>query len=334
MQTIIELGIAMILFLQNIGDWLATPMRMITFLGNEEFYLFVAPAIYWCLDAALGLRLGLGLMISGLINSAFKIAIHGPRPFWVDAKVTAFSSETSFGAPSGHAQNATVVWGILAKSTHKKWGWILAGVLIFLIGLSRMYLAVHFPHDVLLGWSIGALILWAMIKWEKPFTAWFSRFQFTQQILLAFFTSAAAILFMSAIRYLIRGWVLPEAWALAASQAYPDADPIAPLALSSMVSNAGTFFGLAVGGLWLNQRGYFDARGPLWQRLLRFLLGVIGVFILWFGLGEIFPRGETLAPYILRYIRYALVGLWISGIAPWLFIQIKIAQPTRLHVDR
>lgn len=326
MESFIQPGIAIILWLQSLGEWLVSPMKMITFLGNEEFYLFVAPAIYWCLDAKLGFRLGISLMLSGMINSGLKLVFRGPRPYWVEAKVQAFSAETSFGVPSGHSQNSAVVWGLIAKRINKTWAWVAAIILIGLIGFSRMYLGVHFPHDVLLGWLIGAVILWLIIKLESRFTSWFSRYPPSSQVLLAFAASILLILFVGMIRFLIGDYQLPQLWIMAAAQANPESDPIAPLALSGMISNAGTLFGLAAGGIWLYQKGWMDARGELWKRLLRFLIGVIGVFVLWFGLGEVFPRGEALIPFGLRYIRYALVGFWISGFAPWLFMRMKIAK--------
>lgn len=327
MDIFIQIGISIILWIQNLGAWLVAPMMMFTFLGDEEFYLFVAPAIYWCLDSRLGLRLGISLMLSGMINTGFKLAWHGPRPYWVEAKVQAFSAETSFGVPSGHSQNSAVVWGLIAKHINKGWAWLLAVLIIGLIGISRMVLGVHFPHDVLLGWTIGALILWLVIAWESKFLSWFKRYRPSSQILFAFGASLILIMFVALIRYLLGASMVPQEWVMAAAQANPDADPIEPLALSGMISNAGTLFGLALGGIWMNQSGMMDARGELWKRLLRFLIGVIGVFILWFGLGEIFPRGEELLPYALRYFRYALVGFWISGLAPQLFMRINIAKP-------
>jgi membrane-associated phospholipid phosphatase len=326
MDIFIQPGITLILWIQSLGAWLASSMSMISFLGNEEFYLFVAPAIFWCIDAKLGLRLGISLMVSSIINSGFKLALRGPRPYWVDVNVNALSAETSFGVPSGHSQNAAVVWGTIAKKIDQKWAWAAAVLLTGLIGLSRMYLGVHFPHDVLFGWLLGAIILWSITIWEPRFLAWFNRYSLANQVIIAFLASMLLIFFVSLIRFLIGDYQIPQFWILAAAQANPDGDPIAPLALSGMISNAGTLFGLAVGGLWLHHQGWMDARGKLWKRLLRFLIGVIGVFILWFGLGEIFPRGEALLPYFLRYLRYALVGLWISGIAPWLFMRMKIAE--------
>jgi hypothetical protein len=43
-------------------------------------------------------------------------------------------------------------------------------------------------------------------------------------------------------------------------------------------------------------------------------------------LGAVFPRGEELLSYILRYLRYTLVGLWISAGAPYLFLRLRLAQ--------
>ena len=59
-------------------------------------------------------------------------------------------------------------------------------------------------------------------------------------------------------------------------------------------------------------------------------IGLIGIMILWFGLGEVFPRGEELIPLILRYIRYSLVGFWVTAGAPWLFFHFKLARPPKM----
>jgi membrane-associated phospholipid phosphatase len=328
MGTFWQMGIQIILFLQSLGAWLVEPMKLVTFLGNEEFYLFVAPAILWCLDMDLGLRIGLYLMVSGSLNTIIKMAFHGPRPYWIDTRLKVYTTEISFGVPSGHSQNAVVVWGTLANWLRSGWAWIAALALIFLIGFSRVYLGVHFPHDVLLGWVIGALLLWIMLACEAHLIAWFKRFKPAQQFLIVLGTSMLLILVGVLMRFTLRAWSMPEIWAKNASLTAPASGPPQPLALSGLISNAAVFFGLACGGVWIKDRGGFDARGPLWQRLLRFLIGLAGVAILWYGLGAIFPRGEALLPFILRYIRYALVGLWITALAPMLFIRLKLAQTT------
>jgi len=103
------------LWLQNLGDWLYLPMQFFTFMGYQEFYLLFIPIIYWCLEPKMGIRLGVGLMCSAALNGILKLTFHSPRPYWVDQRVRALSTESSFGMPSGHAQNSVVFWGLLAK---------------------------------------------------------------------------------------------------------------------------------------------------------------------------------------------------------------------------
>ena len=328
MEAILQLGIQLILFLQSLGEWLVVPLQAISFMGNEEFYLIVAPIIYWCFDTRLGLRVGLALMVSGVFNTAFKFIFHHPRPYWIDTKVHAYSAESSFGAPSGHAQNAVVVWGRLAIGIQRKWFWGVAIAFMFLISLSRIYLGVHFLHDVLLGWLFGALLLWGLIALEKRLEPWLRKLRITELILWSFGASLVLILIgaASALYLALTQWTLPPAWVQQAALAAPDSEPIQPFALEGLISMAGTFFGLALGVILVNLRGGFDTRGKAWQLALRFLVGVAGAVAIRYGLGAIFPGDEALLAYFLRYVRYTLIGAWVTGFAPLLFIQMKLAE--------
>jgi hypothetical protein len=48
------------------------------------------------------------------------------------------------------------------------------------------------------------------------------------------------------------------------------------------------------------------------------------------GLGAVFPRQEEIISYSLRFVRYALVGFWVSAGAPWLFFRFKLAEPSQM----
>lgn len=169
MDIILNSGIEFITWLQKLGSWLTPIMKLFTDIGSEQFYLVVAPAILWCIDTTFGLRMIIFLLFNGMINTVLKVAFHGPRPYWYARDVKALgSAANSFGAPSGHAQNSVVVWGTLAEQIKHRWAWILATLLMFLIGVSRIYLALHFPHDVLLGWVFGIIMLWLFMHLEKP----------------------------------------------------------------------------------------------------------------------------------------------------------------------
>jgi membrane-associated phospholipid phosphatase len=95
------------------------------------------------------------------VLSVLKHLFHIDRPYIVDPRVIAYDHDASFALPSGHALMSTVILGWIAlrhpKSRVLWWG---AGFLVFMIGLSRVYLGVHYPSQVLAGWILGVLILY------------------------------------------------------------------------------------------------------------------------------------------------------------------------------
>jgi len=325
MDAILDWGVSLILWLQSLGTWLIAPMRFFTFLGTEQFYLLIAPALLWCVDTGWGLRMGLALTFSGSLNFVLKLVFHSPRPYWYDARVQALSSETSFGMPSGHAQNAVAVWGVLADTLRRPWAWAVAIALMFFIGLSRIYLGVHFPGDVIGGWAAGVVVLWLILRGERSLKPWLERSRVSSQILAILAVSLILIAFGALTRVLLGKAELPADWVNLANRA-PGGKPIEPYALSGLVTSAASFFGLAWGGVLLKQRGWFNAGGTAWKRGVRYLIGVAGVLVLYTLLGVIFPHGETLGALILRYLRYALIGLWIAYFAPLLFIRLRLGE--------
>jgi membrane-associated phospholipid phosphatase len=323
MDNLWNAGIHWNIFFQNLGTWLKTPMEVVSFFGTEYFFLLLLPALYWCAEAGVGLRVGVILLLNTSVNDALKMAFHGPRPYWYSSQVIQYASETSFGVPSGHAQIAAGVWGMLAASLRKGWGWLIAILVILLIGISRLYLGVHFIHDVLLGWLLGAFLLWLVLRLWNPVTAWVKKMNLGRQLLIAFLSSVVVVLF-SLIPFLwlkLTAWQAPQAWAEYATYA---------ISMESAFTTAGTLFGLLAGLAWFNRQGGFDTRGPFWKLILRYLVGVIGVLVFYLGLkvlfGAIAPEEEALFPYFLRYIRYTLVGAWVSAGAPWVFIKLKLAE--------
>jgi membrane-associated phospholipid phosphatase len=320
-------GLQIIAWIQALGAWLTPIMKLFTFLGNEQFYLLVAPAILWCIDATLGLRLGLFLMINGMVNAALKVAFHGPRPYWYTSQAKVLgAAENSFGAPSGHAQNSVVVWGTLADWIKTRAAWIIAILLMFLIGISRIYLAVHFPHDVLLGWIFGIVLLWVMLKLEKPVVRWLKQYKAGIQLMVIFLFSLFLILLVVLAQLTLNGWSLPVEWINNAHLAFADEPVINPLSFHNFLTSTGAFLGLAAGWIWISGLGGYTTRDAWYKLVLRYLLGVVGVLILYVGLGSIFSDTETFISYAWRYIRYALIGFWISGFAPWIFIKLKLAS--------
>jgi len=109
-----------------------------------------------------------GMIVSTLLKDVFQ----RPRPEIVPH--IAYAANTSF--PSGHSMMSAVTYltlaALLARSQERKrlkaYFLLLAALLTFIVGVSRIYLGVHWPTDVLAGWTAGAvwaLLCWLVAKW-------------------------------------------------------------------------------------------------------------------------------------------------------------------------
>jgi len=320
----LEWGIPIIECLQNLGALFQTPMEFFSFLGTEYFYLIIMPALLWCFDAGLGIRVGLILMASANINGTLKLVFGLPRPYWVSTKVHALAAESSFGFPSGHSQNAASLWGRLAMGLKRRWlRWGCLAV-ILLISLSRLFLAVHFPLDVLGGWLIGCLLVWVSLDADEPVRRFFSGRPAWQGILILLAVSVALIVAGLSAASFAEMNGLPQAWIDAAAAAAPDADPINPFDINGIISSAAVLFGLGSGAVLLAKGKGFNSKGEWMHRAARYGVGLVGLIILYFGLRLILPQGETILAQWMRFLRYALVGFWVTYLAPMVFRALKI----------
>lgn len=332
MDAIMQWGVEVVVALQNLPA-LEGLMEFFTFLGTEEFFLLVMPALYWSVDSALGARLAVVLVSSVALNGLLKVGFHLPRPYWIDSRVMALSVESSYGLPSGHAMDATAVWGFLAaqvKGARKVWAWPVALAVIFLISFSRVFLGVHFPSDVLAGWVFGAALLWVIFRWERPVTGWLSRWSRAPQLGLAFGVSLVFMALAAGARLAIASAPDPLSWETTAAAAAPPEEgelAINPRDPSDGASQGGMIFGLGAALALASRTSRMDAGGAWGKRVARFGLGMLGVLVFWMGLKYVFPTEPFLPAMVFRYIRYALTVFWVLYLAPWVFLKIRLADP-------
>jgi membrane-associated phospholipid phosphatase len=321
------------ILLQSLGAWLVPVMKLFSFLGTENFYIIIFPAIYWCLNPGLGIRMGITLLSATSLNSFLKIAFHLPRPYWVDPKVIAYSSESSFGFPSGHSQMAASVWGVLGYSIKRPAAIISAIFLILMIGISRLYLGVHFFTDVLAGWVFGLIILILVISLDKPVLRWINRTSGWIVFLVAASFGSLFLVLGLVVQTNLHNWQIPAIWVQLAERS---GSSIAPLTLIDLFSSVGTWIGFVAGACWLrsqeNAYGKYHVDGPIVQKVWRYVLGIAGLLFIWAGLGLLFPREESALGLILRLLRYGLVGGWISGLAPYVFFKTGLISPMKSFV--
>lgn len=148
-------------FLQSFASpTLDVVAQSISDLGSERGYIALLLAVYLGYDAKIGQRTGVYLLLAFTLNFHLKELFATSRPFTFEPELLR-STEEELGPafPSGHAQAATTFWGYLAVRVRKVWFWVVAVTIVLLIGLTRLYMGVHYPIDVVGGILIGAAVV-------------------------------------------------------------------------------------------------------------------------------------------------------------------------------
>ena len=152
--------------------WLPSVVRDVTSLGSTTVLTLVVAivAIFLALHRH---RRGALLVVAAtglgaLLVTIVKLLVARSRP----DIFTALMVETSHSFPSGHAANsaivyltlATLLFPVIGERRLRAFIFGVAILLVAMIGVSRVYLGVHWPSDVLAGWAFGAA--WAMLWWR------------------------------------------------------------------------------------------------------------------------------------------------------------------------
>jgi membrane-associated phospholipid phosphatase len=277
-------GIKLIVWLQKLKSPLADYVaRFFTIIGTEEFYLLLTGSVYWCGSGrdSLAARLTYRWLISGLVNADLKDLLDQPRPFEIDPGLQLIFTRGR-GMPSGHAQSAVVVWGTLAAASGRRssWAWSLA--LVLLISLSRVYLGVHFPTDILGGWAVGIVLLIAFERIEPKVRRWLHEMN----------PGPLASIALTAPLLLALVFLEEDAFRLA-----------------SLLSGFGLGLVLASGYRW-----------PLRSRVLRLIVGGLPLITVYSLLKwRLLPllNGSKGLFFSAAFVGFWLTGFWITLGTPW-----------------
>jgi len=309
-------GLEVIRAFQGIGSpALTAAMRAITQIGEPIAYFAIIPFVYWCVDERRGLLVALTVFASNGINGAIKSALRVPRPFVLDPSV-GIIGETGFSTPSAHAQNSAALWPTLllwanpASRARSSAARSAAVALPFLIGISRVYLGVHYPTDVLAGWAIGTLfsvtalvVIPALAGRARP--------------ILETLEDAARKSGRST-----RGVKIGAAALVA----------LALNAIARDASMGGMFFGFASGAVLLSERTenpFRAASGNVAHKAIRLAIGLAGAAAVFVALKKLLPGANNPWGEAGRFVRYAATGAWASFVAPLLFTKIGLARSDR-----
>lgn len=309
---------------QDLGDGFIPLMTAFTWLGYPQAYMIGVAVIYWSVDRTLGLRLAIFLPVVASLNSLLKQLFHAPRPFWVDPGIDAMRVSNGFGMPSGHAQSSTV-WLYAAVSIRRTWFWIVAVVMALMIGLSRVYLGVHFSSQVLAGWLTGIIVLVLFSRYEDKFLSWFLGLKFSVQIIWLLGITVGIFLLGVLCVLMTRGWEMPQEWISHAADdlAGTGESILSSRGLVAVAGNCGGFLGAALGALLSHRRGGFEPGGK-WMRLLRSLTGLILLTAIYFLLLAISPDpDQEFLEAVWRFTGFFMISLVTLYLFPLLFDRFR-----------
>ncbi|MFB3825959.1 MAG: phosphatase PAP2 family protein [Bryobacteraceae bacterium] len=137
-------------------------MRALTLLGSAPFLIALALFLIarWRRQGRKRLIIVFLVTMLGAIalDAALKLVFHRPRP----VPFFGLTAPASSSFPSGHALMSCCFYGVLAgvMARGRWWPWAAAALLVAGIGLSRIYLGVHYPSDVIAGYA--AAVVWVL----------------------------------------------------------------------------------------------------------------------------------------------------------------------------
>lgn len=170
---------------------LDTFFSIVTHLGEETFFILLGLIFFWCVNKKQGYYLLSIGFIGTALNQLLKLVFRIPRPWVKDNNFTIVESAraeaTGYSFPSGHTQSSVGGFGGIARWNKNKAVRIICIIICVLVPVSRMYLGVHTPLDVLVSVGISLILIFGLYPLiEKCFECkWAMRILFSAMVLLS-----------------------------------------------------------------------------------------------------------------------------------------------------
>jgi membrane-associated phospholipid phosphatase len=263
----------------------------ITMLGEDYFFILIVAALFWCVRKDWGYRLGLAYLSSSVLNVTLKEVFRVPRPIGQPG-IRSLRLETAggFSFPSGHTQSITVLLSTLAFRIKRTRMYIASALIIILVAISRMYLGVHTPADVIAGAIIG--IGWAFaINWL---------FDYAERKSSAY-KQTQIIFILLGVLLLVGLWFF---------------------AVPNYFKAAGSALGLLTGYFIEPRFIRYEPKARLGKQMIKYSLGIAVLL----GI-EIYVKKLWPDQLISHFLRYYLMGVWVTIGAP-VFFKVILREKT------
>lgn len=285
----------------------------ITILGEMWLPVLICSIIYWCIDTKKGLYLFTIFSFELLFSQFFKMIACVYRPWILSDKIhpveLAIPAAKGYSFPSGHSATASSILGGLAYLYRQnKFLCCLLVLLVLSVGFSRMWLGVHTPQDVIVGLTIGFILIFCVnyfINWADK-----NKQRYLYSLVVV------DILVILALVYICIFNVYPTDYIDGKLLVNPEKS------IYTAVTCSGYAIGMINGAFLCRKFTNFDAKeGDLKSKITRGLLGTIFVFILLKVVGNyIF---NNISDYKISFFVAIIIGLFITFIYP-LIISLKL----------
>ena len=226
--------------------------QFITMFGEEAILIPLIAVIYWSFNKKMAEYIAYASLTSVLVNGAIKDIFKAKRPIGEPGiRSLRIETATGYSFPSGHTQGTASFWGAIAIYLKKNYMYGISGLIIVLVAISRLYLGVHYPKDVLFGAIFGILTSFITYKLFN---------KVNNKIALYFITF---IIFIPALLYAHS---------------------------ADFIKGMGTFLGFALGIYVEKKYVNFSVEGKSVNKILRVVIGLAILILLKVGLKAVFPN--------------------------------------------
>ncbi|XP_063816163.1 glucose-6-phosphatase catalytic subunit 1-like [Pseudophryne corroboree] len=319
------------------------------FMSSEDWFIFVSHAadlrstfyiifpIWFHLCESVGIKLIWVAVVGDWLNLVLKWILFGQRPYWwvhetsyyanasaPEIKQFPVTCETGPGSPSGHAMGSSSVYYVMAcavltclhnknsfKSRCQRWAlWVVFWGVQINVCLSRVFVAAHFPHQVIAGVISGIVVAEMFNHIQVIYSVSLKKYIYTTVFFFAFAVGFYLSLKAFDVDLL---WTLDKAkqWCARPEWIHIDSTPFA-----SLIRNLGIFTGL---GLALDSNMYKSSHKGKQKTDATFHLGCIIASLLVLHIFDSFelPNKVEMVFYLLSFCKSVAVPLTVVGIVPY-----------------
>lgn len=266
-----------------------------TIFGEELVLVSILGLLYWCYDKELGKKVGASAVCTLTAGPLVKNIALRRRPYFDNKNIKCIRAvnrksdiyniaEQGYSMPSMHAANSISIYGSFAAYFKSKAVKTAIAVLIFLIGLSRIFLGVHYATDILAGWVLGIAVTTIVYFLVKKFKDYF--------IIAAIFGTVS-----------LSGWFYCKS--------------------NDFFTSYGIMLGVLLGFGFESRFVNFENTKSILHNILRFVCGIAIFMALCEGLklpfDSAFLEENRFLPHLIRSARYLISSFVAIGVYPMLF---------------